>query len=355
MSAIEHHEVTYAGDSKKIHYLATGPTDGPLVIFIHGWPATAITWKAQLETFASVGFRAIAPDMPGYGQSTSRRVADDYCQEAIVEGMMALLADTGRKAAVWIGHDWGSGVTSSVAVQHPEAVKALVSMCVPYSTVELGWDGFLPFVNREIYPADEYEYGQWDYMKNYEENFEKAVAWFDSDIAGVCKAFAQKTTTKPDRKAPNPLSKVRKIGWMNGLPKPPSVDVLGPAAIPDDVLESFTKDMQKTGFWTGSAYYLHHKRNAEYNGGRDRKLKQPVLFVHAQWDLVCETKESRLMEGMREACSNLTEVTVDAAHFLYFEKPAEVNAALLRFLVQELPDEWPGASESGYTKTKAVL
>lgn len=108
MATITDHEVVYAGN-KKIHYLAAGPVNGPLILFIHGWPSTAITWKAQLDAFAAVGFRAIAPDMPGYGQSTARRVADDYCQEALVEGMMALLADTGRKAAIWVGHDWGSG------------------------------------------------------------------------------------------------------------------------------------------------------------------------------------------------------------------------------------------------------
>ncbi|KAJ5675657.1 hypothetical protein N7462_008554 [Penicillium macrosclerotiorum] len=355
MATITHHDVTYAGGSKKIHYLATGPVDGPLILFIHGWPATAITWKAQLNAFASVGFRAIAPDMPGYGQSTARRVVDDYCQEALVEGMMALLADTGRRAAVWVGHDWGSGVTSSVAIQHPETVKALVSMCVPYSTLELGWDGFLPLVDRKLYPADQYEYGQWDYMKNYEENFEKAVEWYHRDIAGYCKAIAQKPTSRPDLSVPHLMATIRKKGMMGGRPKPPSVDQLGPTTLPADVLDSFTKDMQRTGFWSGCAYYLNHRRNAEYNGSRERKLTQPVLFVHATWDLVCATKITRLIEPMREACSNLTEVTIDAGHFVGWEKPAEVNAALFRFLVDALPNEWPGSLESEYTKSKSIL
>ncbi|KAJ5805983.1 Alpha/Beta hydrolase protein [Penicillium pulvis] len=352
MATLTHHYVTYAGD-KKIHYLAAGPVDGPLIFFIHGWPATGITWKPQLNAFAAVGFRAIAPDMPGYGQSTARHVADDYCQEALVEGMMALLADTGRKAAVWVGHDWGSGVTSSVAIQNPEAVKALVSICVPYSTIELGWDAFLPLVNRETYPVDQYEFGQWDYMKHYEESFENAVEWFNSDVVGFCKAITTKPASRPERDAPVMMSTVRKNGWLNGLPKPPSVEMTGPSLLADDVYESFAKDMQKTGLWGGSAYYLHHKRNAEYNGSRERKLKQPALFIHATWDLVCDTKSSRLVEPMRESCSNLTEVTIDAAHFVQFEKPTEVNAALFRFLVQELPSEWPGALDSEYTKTKS--
>ena len=352
MTTITEHDVVYAGGDKKIHYLAAGPVQGPLILFIHGWPATSITWKAQLDTFASLGFRAIAPDMPGYGDSTARRVIEDYSQEALVEGMMALLADTGRDAAVWVGHDWGAGVTSSVATQHPEAVKALVNLCVPYRSIELGWDGFLPLVNREYYHADEYEFGQWDYMRNYEEDFEKAVEWFDKDVAGFSKAVLQKTPPPPNRISP--FRTVRKHGWFGGLEKPPGVETLGPTLLPDEVFNSYVEKMQKTGLWPGSAYYMNHERNAVYNGKAPGggRLQQPVLFVHATWDVVCDTKTSRFPEPMREVCSNLTEVTIDAGHWVQFEEPGKLAAALSRFLIEELPSQWPGFWDSGYTKSK---
>lgn len=354
MAAITEHSVVYA-DNKRIHYLAAGPVYGPLVLFIHGWPGTAITWKAQIDAFASVGFRAIAPDMPGYGKSTARRVVDDYSQEALVDGMMALLADTGRNAAIWVGHDWGAGVTSSVATQHPEAVKALVNLCVPFHTVERGWPGFLPLVNRDYYPADKYEFGQWDYMKNYEENFEKTIEWFDKDVAGFCKAGLQPSKPPASRVDPVIASVRKNGGWLGGIPKPPSVDVTGPPVLPAEVFDSFVRDMQNTGFWPGSAYYLHHARNAEYNGKREGKLSQPVLFIHAARDLVCETKTSRLIEPMRDSCRNLTECTIDAGHFVHYEKPEEVQAAIFRFIVEELPTEWPGFWAAGYTKRISVL
>ncbi|KAI1185525.1 putative epoxide hydrolase [Nemania serpens] len=353
---ITHHEVAYAGGDKKIHYLAAGPIDGPLILFIHGWPGTAITWKAQLDTFAGLGFRAVAPDMPGYGKSTARRVVDDYSQEAIVEGMMALLQDTGRDAAIWVGHDWGAGVTNSVATQHPEVVKALATISVPFHSLELGWEGFLPYVNREIYPADKYEYGQWDYMKSYEEDFEKAVAWYEKDIAGFVKACSQKSSPPKNRFSAGTAT-VRKDGGWFGLPSPPPVQATGLPVLPPDVFNSFSADMEKTGFWPGSAYYLHHKRNAEYNGkaASGGKLTQPVLFIHAEWDLVCETKSSRLPEPMRQVCSNLTEATIQTGHFAHFEKPAEVNAILARFIVEELPSEWPGFETHQYTKQKKAV
>lgn len=350
MALITHHEVTYSS-GKRIHYLASGPIDGPLILFIHGWPATAITWKAQIDAAASVGFRAIAPDMPGYGNSTAHRVADDYCQEALVEGMMALLSDTGYKSGIWVGHDWGSAVTSSVAIHYPEAVKALVSVCVPYLTIELGWDGFLPLVNRKVYPSNQYEYGQWDYMKHYEENFEHAVQWFEHDITGFCRVLARKPMLRPNPDVPYWSANVRKTGWTGGALEPSKFHGQESTTLAPDVLESFMINMQKTGFWPGSAYYLNHERNSEYNSNMKQHLTQPALFIHARWDMVCDTKTSKLLQPMREACSNLTEVTIDAGHFVSWEKPEDFNAALFRFILDALPSEWPRSMDCEYTRS----
>jgi pimeloyl-ACP methyl ester carboxylesterase len=50
----------------KTSYLEAGPADGPLMIFLHGWPQIGLTWRAQMEAFASEGWRCVAPDMRGY-------------------------------------------------------------------------------------------------------------------------------------------------------------------------------------------------------------------------------------------------------------------------------------------------
>lgn len=64
ISAMEEHEFTFS-TQKKTFYLAAGPQNGPLLVFIHGWPTIAKTWQHQLTAFALLGFRAVAPDMPG--------------------------------------------------------------------------------------------------------------------------------------------------------------------------------------------------------------------------------------------------------------------------------------------------
>jgi len=74
------------------------------------------------------------------------------------------------------------------------------------------------------------------------------------------------------------------------------------------------------------------------NGGR---IDLPVLFLHAAYDFVCETRRSRLAEPMRAACTRLTEATTDTGHWMAQENPAFVNAAVARWLATELPDVWP--------------
>ena len=64
MPPIEEHTFTHS-DNKTTFYHAGGPKDGPLLIFIHGWPAIGKLWKRHILVFSSLGFRVVAPDMPG--------------------------------------------------------------------------------------------------------------------------------------------------------------------------------------------------------------------------------------------------------------------------------------------------
>jgi soluble epoxide hydrolase / lipid-phosphate phosphatase len=139
MAKITEHDVSYADGAKTISYLAAGPSSGPLIVFLHGWPAIGLTWKQQLQALALLGFRAVAPDIPVWGKSTHRRVATDYTQEALVEGMLALLSANGGSAAVWVAHDWGAVVASSLAAQHPEVIRHSCSSVSHIDRLSWAW------------------------------------------------------------------------------------------------------------------------------------------------------------------------------------------------------------------------
>ena len=68
------------------HYWEAGPSDGPLMIFVHGWPEIGLMWRAQIKAFADQGWRCVAPDMRGYGGSSAPVAAEAYALEEIVAG-----------------------------------------------------------------------------------------------------------------------------------------------------------------------------------------------------------------------------------------------------------------------------
>src|SRR3984893_4013113 len=101
-------------------YLACGAEDAPPIIFLHGWPELSISWRHQLPVFAGLGFRALAPDMRGYGRSSAYPRHEDYAQPEIVADMIELLDGIGAERAIWVGHDWGSPVVWSIAQHYPQ-------------------------------------------------------------------------------------------------------------------------------------------------------------------------------------------------------------------------------------------
>src|SRR5215475_14985328 len=64
----------------KTFHLSCGAVDAPLIIFVHGWPELSISWRHQLPCFGDLGFRALAPDMRGYGRSTVHPRHEDYAR-----------------------------------------------------------------------------------------------------------------------------------------------------------------------------------------------------------------------------------------------------------------------------------
>jgi soluble epoxide hydrolase/lipid-phosphate phosphatase len=136
-------------------YLACGPEDGPLIILVHGWPELSISWRHQLPCLANLGFRAIAPDMRGYGRSTVHKESSAYTLEAVVGDMIELLDAHDREQAIWVGHDWGAPLVWSIASHHPDRCVAIANLCLPYYTLERGVEACIGLVDRDVYPVDE--------------------------------------------------------------------------------------------------------------------------------------------------------------------------------------------------------
>lgn len=327
----------------EMFYHAAGPDNGPLVIFAHGWPELGHSWRHQLPVLGGLGFRALAPDLRGHGRSTLYPRHDDYTMEKHVGDLIALLDALGHERAVWVGHDWGSGVVSSLVSHHPERTYAAANLCVPFAVLEKGLDGLVALVDRKVYPENEYPAGQWDYQYFYEENFARATAVFDANPETAIKALFRSTFGPAGRDKPAMLSTIRRDGgWFGGAEQAPDYP-RDDAVISETDLEVYVSALKKTGFFGTDSFYMNHAANTVYaqSAANAGYLDMPTLFLTASYDYICECVESRLPEPMRERCRNLTERTVDAGHWMAQEKPVDVNNALTHWLANAVPQAWP--------------
>ena len=303
------------------------------MIFVHGWPALAVMWRDQLGHFGALGYRCVAPDMRGYGGSSVPPRPEDYALEQSVEDVVELLRGLGVERAIWVGHDWGGPVVWAVAGHHPELCRGVVSLCVPYFANGFAPETLVPLVDRNVYPEAKYPAGQWDYQLFYQTAFEAATAAFEADLPATFKALFRRGDAREKGRPALTARISRDGGWFGGSGRAPDLP-RDPAVLSEDDLARFVAAFERTGFSGADSWYVNPARNLAYaarapDGGA---LRLPVLFLHAAFDAICETVDSRLAEPMRRDCRDLTERVLDTGHWMPQEQPAQVNAAIETWL-----------------------
>jgi soluble epoxide hydrolase / lipid-phosphate phosphatase len=331
------------GPAHTTSYLEAGPEDGPLLVFVHGWPGLASTWRHQLDHFAARGYRVVAPDMRGYGDSTVHEDPAAYRQELVVGDMLALLDHLDRPRAVWIGHDWGCPTVADIAAHFPERCVAAAALAVPFGTLERGWDGLLTRVDRTRYPEDTHPYGQFDYMAFYESHPKQATSAFDAAPGNTVKALFRRGDPAVHTR-PSPTSMItRDGGWFGGAPSAPDAPLSSTVLTERDFAE-LTEALARNGFNGPTGYYLNHEVNARFAdaapGGH--ALRLPVLFVGADYDVVADLRSPTALDAMRSTCLDLTEATVPTGHWLQLEAPGLVNDHIESWLTGHVaePRQW---------------
>jgi soluble epoxide hydrolase / lipid-phosphate phosphatase len=320
-------------------YLEAGPENGPLLVFVHGWPGLASTWHYQLEHFAARGYRVVAPDMPGYGDSTVHRDPAAYRQELVVADMLALLDRLGRRRAVWIGHDWGSPTVWNIAAHFPERSVAVATLAIAFGTLERGWEGLLPTVDRARYPEHASPHGQFDYMAFYEKDAKRATSVFEAAPGNTVKALFRRGDPAVHTRPAARSTVTRDGGWFGGAASAPDAPLSSTVLTERDFSE-LTAALTGNGFGGPTSYYLNHEANARYAdaapGGR--VLRLPVLFIGAAYDPVADLSSPTALDAMRSTCPALAEATVPAGHWLQLEAAPAVNQHIEAWLTSQVAD-----------------
>jgi pimeloyl-ACP methyl ester carboxylesterase len=100
--------------------------NGPPVLLLHGFPARWFDWEAQMRALAASGFHAIAPDLPGYGDSERLPNVLDYRASELAADLAGLIRALGFEHLPVIGHDWGGTLAYLLAAQYPKRVERLI-------------------------------------------------------------------------------------------------------------------------------------------------------------------------------------------------------------------------------------
>lgn len=104
--------------------------EGPDVLLIHGFPDSHQVWRHQIPALVAAGFRVIAPDLRGFGETTAPPRTADYHIDLLVGDVIGVLDALGVRKVRLVGHDWGSAICWQTCLRHPERIDRYVALSV---------------------------------------------------------------------------------------------------------------------------------------------------------------------------------------------------------------------------------
>ena len=110
--------------------------DGPAVVLLHGFPDSSYLWRYQVRALVEAGFRVVAPDLRGFGESDKPQEVEAYRITTIARDVVALVDALDIERAHVVGHDWGAGLAWVLAGLHAERVERLVAMSVGHPSTQ---------------------------------------------------------------------------------------------------------------------------------------------------------------------------------------------------------------------------
>lgn len=313
---------TATANNIHMRYAEAGPKEGrgPLVLFCHGWPESWYSWRHQLQAVSNAGFRAVAPDMRGYGGTQSPEPIDQYTLFHLVGDMAELVKALGETRAVIVGHDWGAPVAWHAALWRPDLFTAVCAMSVPYAP-----PGYV-----DILSALE-KLGIDDFYLQYFQKPGVAEAELQQDIRGALRKLyytAGGEMTEKDKG----------FGRLTGGSL--LANTVDPGKLPDWLtdadLDYYAGEFARAGFRGGLNWYRNLRRNWELSGPwRGQPIRQPSMFIAGSRDGVLRfpAAKSQLdaypttLPGLRG-----NHILDGAGHWVQQERAAEVNRLLIEFL-----------------------
>ena len=314
MIGIDHRTIRANGID--IHLAEAGR--GPAVILCHGFPETWYSWRHQIPALVEAGYRVIAMDMRGFGETSVPERVDDYTMLHLVGDVVGVLDGLEIPNAVVIGHDWGAPVAWNTALMRPDRVRGVAGLSVPYT----------PRSSTSLLQVMRARGNDGFYMLYFQRPDVPAELAKDTKLT-LRRMFYTLSGDPPEAERWNTVVP-QGYSFVESLAEPHEL----PAWLSEDDLEVYSKSYRRSGFRGGLSWYRNVDRNAELLAPFDAaKISVPALFIGGKRDAVVQWSE----QSIQRLPSNLigwrgTVLIEKAGHWVQQEAPLEVNQALLRFL-----------------------
>lgn len=291
---------------------------GPAVILVHGFPELAFSWRHQLPALANTGFRAIAPDMRGYGRSDAPSGVDEYRMANLIGDLQGLLDTLKIERATFIGHDWGALTLWHMAMLAPDRIERLIALNIPHhprSPVEP-----IELTRRKL--------GSDHYIVNFQDSDEADRA-FAADPAHFFTMMMRKNQeTRAEFEQLPPQMKVPSL-----LAKIAQQEAPGEALLTENERDYYVAAFTSSGFTNPINWYRNWTTNWQALEGIDQFINIPTLFIGAVDDVFISPQH---IEAMKPLVANLTiEMLEPCGHWSQQERPEDVNKLIIDWLGSE--------------------
>ena len=304
----------------RMHVAEAG--SGDLVILLHGWPELWYSWRHQLATLSAAGYRVIAPDQRGFGQSESPDAMEAFNILELTADIVGMVSALGEERAVIVGHDWGSQVAAHCALLRPDLFHAVALLAVPF--LRRTKRGHPPTLFMKRIARDRVFY------QLYFQEPGRAENEFEQDVYLTLRKllFSGSGDIAMDQR-PNYFIKEDQ-GLLDVCVSPSEF----PQWLQEEDLRYYAAEFERSGFRGGLNWYRNIDKNWELTHFLiGATITQPALFIGGEVDQTIglysnayESLESNLPQLYKKA------LIPSAGHWVQQEKPEEVNKVLLDFL-----------------------